>query len=86
MAWTYKGAAACPLELGRYVVKSARFDRLLASTALALVLALSSHSGMAQQSQNRVVAAVPVPDTTLPPPRRLRILRRRRPGRSQVAP
>jgi murein L,D-transpeptidase YcbB/YkuD len=50
------------------VVKSARFDRLLASTALALVLALSSHAGMAQQSDSRVVAAVPVPDTTLPPP------------------
>jgi L,D-transpeptidase YcbB len=50
------------------VVKSARFDRLLASTALALVLALSSHAGMAQQSDSRIVAAVPVPDTTLPPP------------------
>jgi murein L,D-transpeptidase YcbB/YkuD len=50
------------------VVKTARFDRLLASTALALVLALSSHAGMAQQSDSRVVAAVPVPDTTLPPP------------------
>jgi L,D-transpeptidase YcbB len=50
------------------VVKSARFDRLLASTALALVLTLSSHAGMAQQSDSRVVAAVPVPDTTLPPP------------------
>ena len=49
-------------------MKSARFDRLLASTALALVLALSSQAGMAQQSQTRVAAAVPVPDTTLPPP------------------
>jgi len=50
-------------------VKSARFDRLLASTALALVLAMSSHSGKAQQGDSRVVvAAVPVPDTTLPPP------------------
>ncbi len=49
-------------------MKSARFDRLLASTALALVLTLSSHAGMAQQSDSRVVAAVPVPDTTLPPP------------------
>ena len=49
-------------------MKSARFDRLLASTALALVLALSSHAGMAQQSQTRVAATVPVPDTTLPPP------------------
>ncbi|HEY6023776.1 MAG TPA: L,D-transpeptidase family protein [Pseudolabrys sp.] len=48
-------------------MKSTRFDRLLASTALALVLALSSHASMAQQSA-RAVASVPVPDTTLPPP------------------
>ena len=70
MAWKYKVAAAAPYRLGRYVVKSARFDRLLASTALVLVLALSSHSSMAQQGDSRVVvaAAVPVPDTTLPPP------------------
>ena len=67
MAWTYKGRA-CPDSFGRYLVKSARFDRLLASTALALVLALSSHASMAQQSDSRVLAAVPVPDTTLPPP------------------
>ena len=33
------------------MVKSARFDRLLASTALALVLTLSSHAGMAQQTE-----------------------------------
>jgi L,D-transpeptidase YcbB len=44
------------------VVKSPRFDRLLASTALALVLALCSHAGMAQTE------SVPIPDTTLPPP------------------
>ena len=50
------------------MVKSARFDRLLASTALALVLALSSHAGMAQQTENAVQASVPMPDTTLPPP------------------
>jgi len=43
-------------------VKSTRFDRLLASTALVLVLALSSHSAVAQ------LASVPVPDTSLPPP------------------
>jgi len=55
-------------SLGRYVVKSAHFDRLLASTALALVLALSSHASMAQQNKNPAVAAVPVPDTTLPAP------------------
>jgi len=50
------------------VVKIARFDRLLASTALALVLALSSHAGMAQQTEKSIQASVPMPDTTLPPP------------------
>ncbi len=54
--------------LGEYVVKISRFDRLLASTALVLVLALSSHAGIAQQSDNPTTASVPVPDTTLPPP------------------
>ena len=50
------------------MVKSARFERLLASTALALVLALASHAGMAQQTEKPAAASVPVPDTTLPPP------------------
>jgi L,D-transpeptidase YcbB len=54
--------------LGENVVKSARFDRLLASTALVLVLALSCHAGIAQQSDNPTTASVPLPDTTLPPP------------------
>src|SRR5215472_10230640 len=54
--------------LGENAVKSARFDRLLASTALVLVLALSSHAGIAQQSDNPTTASVPVPDTTLAPP------------------
>ena len=49
-------------------MKIARFDRLLASTALALVLALSSHAGMAQQTEKAIQASVPMPDTTLPPP------------------
>jgi len=49
-------------------VKSTRFDRLLASTALALVLALSSQAGMAQQPEKPVEASVPMPDTSLPPP------------------
>ncbi|HEY2758024.1 MAG TPA: L,D-transpeptidase family protein, partial [Pseudolabrys sp.] len=50
-------------------MKSVRFNRLLASTALGLVLVLSSHAGMAQQAdQQKIDAAVPVPDTTLPPP------------------
>jgi L,D-transpeptidase YcbB len=54
--------------LGDTVVKSTRFDRLLASTALALVLALSSHAALAQKSESQIQAAVPVPDTSLPPP------------------
>src|SRR6516164_5614787 len=29
---------------------------------------LSSHTGMAQQSEVQITAAVPMPDTTLPPP------------------
>ena len=49
-------------------MKSTRFDRLLASTALALVLALSSQAGMAQQPEKPVEASVPMPDTSLPPP------------------
>ena len=49
-------------------MKVVRFDRLLASTALGLVLLLSSHAGMAQQSDKQVEAAVPMPDTALPPP------------------
>ncbi|HLA20466.1 MAG TPA: L,D-transpeptidase family protein [Pseudolabrys sp.] len=47
---------------------SARFDRLFASTALGLVLMLGSHAGMAQQSEKQIDAAVPMPDTSLPPP------------------
>jgi L,D-transpeptidase YcbB len=49
-------------------VKSVRFERLLASTAFGLVLALSSHAGVAQQSLQRITAVVPTPDTDLPPP------------------
>ncbi len=49
-------------------MKGTRFDRLLASTALALVLALSSQAGMAQQTEKPVEASVPMPDTSLPPP------------------
>jgi len=54
--------------LGDKVVKSARYDRLLASTALVLVLALSSHIATAQQTESLAQASVPVPDTSLPPP------------------
>jgi murein L,D-transpeptidase YcbB/YkuD len=50
-------------------VRSARFDRLLASTALGLALVLSSQTGHAQESDKKVVqAAVPTSDTSLPPP------------------
>ncbi len=50
-------------------MKSVRFNRLLTSTALGLALILASHPGMAQQTdQQKIDAAVPVPDTALPPP------------------
>ena len=61
MAWTYKGRA-CPDSFGRYVVKSARFDRLLASTAL------GAGAGSVQPCRHGAakrlaasMAAVPVP-------------------------
>jgi L,D-transpeptidase YcbB len=54
--------------LGDKAVKSARYDRLLASTALVLVLALSGHVATAQQTESLSRASVPVPDTSLPPP------------------
>ncbi len=47
-------------------MKSVRFDRLLASTALGLVLVLSSNAGMAQQPDNQIENATPAPDTTAP--------------------
>jgi murein L,D-transpeptidase YcbB/YkuD len=50
------------------VVKSPRFNALLATTAVALALALSSHAGLAQQADKPVEASIPMPDTTLPPP------------------
>jgi len=49
-------------------VKTARFNRLLATTALGVALVLGSHAGMAQQSQQQIDLAVPMPDTELPPP------------------
>lgn len=50
-------------------MKSVRFERLLASTALGLALVLSSHAGMAQTPAAKdVESAVPMPDTTVPPP------------------
>jgi len=50
-------------------VKSVRFERLLASTAFGLVLALSSHAGIAQQPDRQTNAtAVPMPNTDQLPP------------------
>ena len=50
-------------------MKTLRFDRLLASTALGLALVLSSHAAQAQTpTAKEVESAVPMPDTTLPPP------------------
>jgi L,D-transpeptidase YcbB len=51
-------------------VKSIRLERLLASTAFGLILALSSHAGVAQQIEKNqnVEATVPMPDTSLPSP------------------
>src|SRR4029077_1206999 len=48
--------------------KSVRFDRLLASTALGLVLVLSSHPGMAQQSPDTAQPAPPAKDIGAPSP------------------
>ena len=50
------------------MVKSVKFNSLLASTALGLLLVLNSHVGMAQQSEKQVTAAVPMPDISLPAP------------------
>jgi L,D-transpeptidase YcbB len=41
---------------------------LLTSTALGLALLLGSHAGLAQQSEQKIDAAVPMPDTDLLPP------------------
>ncbi len=48
-------------------MKSVRFERLLASTAFGLILALSSHAGMAQQPGQQIEAAIPAPDISLAP-------------------
>jgi murein L,D-transpeptidase YcbB/YkuD len=57
--------------LGETLVKSVRFDRFLATPALGLFLVLSCQPGQAQQqpgADRKIDAAVPMPDTTLPPP------------------
>jgi len=50
-------------------VRSVRFDRLLAGTALGLVLAFSSHAVRAQSDEAKIESAMPALDTAdLPPP------------------
>ena len=56
------------MKLGEMQVKSVRFNRLVASTALGLVLVLSGTPGQAQSTDQQIDAAIPVPDTSLPPP------------------
>jgi len=52
-------------------VKSVRFDRFFATSALGVFLVLSAQPGQAQQlpgADQKIDAAVPMPDTSLPPP------------------
>ncbi len=51
-------------------MESVRFERLLAASALGLALVLSCHPGQAQQpgADHAIDAAVPMPDTSVPPP------------------
>ena len=50
-------------------MKFVRLERLLASTAFGLVLALSTHAGLAQQPDKQIEQAVPLPDlSSVPPP------------------
>ena len=53
-------------------MKRVRIERLAASTALGLIMVLASQSGYAQQakamSEQEILQAIPMPDTTLPPP------------------
>ncbi len=53
------GASALCSAFGETLVKSARFNRLLISTALGLVLVLGSHASMAQQSDQRIRLGCP---------------------------
>ena len=49
-------------------MKSAGFNRVLASTAFGLVLVLSNHPGMAQRiGQQNIDTAVPLPEASLRP-------------------
>jgi L,D-transpeptidase YcbB len=48
-------------------VKSLRFERLLASTAFGVILALSSHAVVAQKTGQQIEAAIPQPDSATQP-------------------
>jgi hypothetical protein len=53
--------------LGDFSVKVVRFDRLLASTALGIVLVMSGQPAHAQQPANQTEIVFPPPEE-LPPP------------------
>jgi murein L,D-transpeptidase YcbB/YkuD len=55
--------------LGDVTVKSAKIERLLASSALGLALLFMTHPVLAQPPEQAIEAAVPMPDTSqIPPP------------------
>ena len=58
------------------MVKSPRFNSLLATTAVALVLAVSCHAGLAQQADKP--AEKPAEVKKKPPPKKKKPVRRRR--------
>jgi murein L,D-transpeptidase YcbB/YkuD len=53
--------------LGEHLVRSVRFDRLLAGTALGLVLAFSGYAAHAQSVDAQINAASPMPEMPAPP-------------------
>ena len=64
----YMGGPTPRQTLGDDLVKSARIELLLASTALGLGLVLCAQPGMAQQSDKQIQVSVSTPDVALPPP------------------
>ena len=66
-------------------MKSVRFERLLASTAFGLILALSSHAGLAQQSEQKIEQAVPMPDLSPVPPPTLKDIEPAKPAPADAA-
>jgi murein L,D-transpeptidase YcbB/YkuD len=53
--------------LGDFAVKVVSFDRLLATTAIGLVLVLTSQASLAQSVEDQLNAAVPLTDAGAPP-------------------